>query len=68
MMSSTTKKGSLEELFSIIYDTPDFGVYSIVKDKFDSTREVINFNIDLYDNLHGKNGWKYNLLTGKLEK
>jgi hypothetical protein len=67
-MSSTTKKGSLEELFSIIYDTPGFGVYSIVKDKFDSTREVINFNIDLYDNLHGKNGWKYNLLTGKLEK
>ena len=68
MKSSAVKKGSLEELFSKIYDAPDFGIYSIVNDKFDSTREVISFNMDLYDNLHGKNGWQYNLLTGKLEK
>ena len=23
---------------------------------------------DLYDKYHGKNGWEFNLLTGKLEK
>lgn len=70
MKDSKIKKGSLEELFYLIYDKePELtSESSIACEKFKSTMELVNFNTDLYDSLHGKDGWRYNLLTGKLEK
>jgi hypothetical protein len=63
-------KGSLEELFYLIYDKePELTSHnSIACEKFKSIMDLVNFNTDLYDALHGKDGWYYNLLTGKLEK
>ena len=30
--------------------------------------ERIRFNMYMYDTYHGRDGWHYNLLTGRLEK
>lgn len=70
MKGSPIKKGSLEELFYLIYDKEPIlsSKSSIACEKFKSTMELVNFNTDLYDALHGKDGWHYNLLTGKLER
>ena len=70
MKDSKIKKGSLEELFYLIYDKePELSSESsIACEKFKSVMDLVNFNTDLYDALHGKDGWNYNLLTGKLEK
>ena len=67
--SSNSKAGySLQAFFKLLDSMDGSGVASIASENFKTNREVINFNTDLYDNLHGKNGWQYNLLTGKLEK
>jgi hypothetical protein len=67
--SSDNKTGySLQAFFDLLEGMDGKGVASIAYEDFKTNREVINFNIDLYDNFHGRNGWHYNLLTGKIEK
>ena len=59
---------SLQAFFDFLENMDGSGVGSIAYENFKTTREVINFNMDLYDNFHGRDGWNYNLLTGKLER
>jgi len=68
--SSGNKKPyySLQAFFDLLGKMDGSGINSIAYDNFKTNREVINFNMDLYDNFHGRDGWNYNLLTGKLER
>jgi len=70
MKSSTSKKASyLDSFFDILY-SQDEGHTTILPTNynFKSVQELINFNTDLYDAFHGRDGWAFNLLSGKLEK
>ena len=70
MKSSTSKKASyLDSFFDILY-SQDEGHTTILPTNynFKSVQELINFNTDLYDAFHGRDGWTFNLLSGKLEK
>lgn len=68
--SSSNKKPyySLQAFFDLLGKIDESGINSIAYENFKTNREVINFNMDLYDNFHGRDGWNYNLLTGKLER
>ena len=59
---------SLQAFFDLLEKMDESGVASIGYEDFKTNREVINYNMDLYDTFHGKDGWNYNLLTGKLER
>lgn len=63
-----TSSFSLQAFFDLLEKMDGFGVSSIGYEDFKTNREVINYNMDLYDTFHGKDGWNYNLLTGKLER
>lgn len=70
MKSSTSKKASyLDSFFDILYSQDDGNVTILpVNSSFKSVQELINFNTDLYDAFHGRDGWVFSLLSGKLEK
>jgi hypothetical protein len=75
MKSSTSKKASyLDSFFDILYSQDDGNATilpvntSFINSNFKSVQELINFNTDLYDAFHGRDGWVFSLLSGKLEK
>lgn len=50
-----------KSLFEAIFDYYDSYEAKAIAQKVRETQ-------DLYDKYHGKDGWEFNLLTGKLEK
>jgi len=71
MKSSKPKTVSYYESFlDLLYGKEEFSLTSILPNNsnFKTPQQLINFNTDLYDAFHGRDGWVFNLLTGKLEK
>ena len=70
MKSSTSKKASyLDSFFDILYSQDESHTTILPTNyNFKSVQELINFNTDLYDAFHGRDGWVFSLLSGKLEK
>lgn len=66
-MSNYKPSPALKALLDFL-DNTEVGISSISFEDFNTPQEVINYNTELYDSMHGKNGWFYNLLTGKLER
>jgi len=68
--SAQAKADLLNTFFDFLYNDPDNDVACIMPNNyaFKTPQQVINFNMELYDAFHGVNGWRFNLLTGRLEK
>jgi len=61
----------LYELFDYVPSKKTKKYKLLIANKFASSDldgDRMRLNMYMYDKYHGKDGWEYNLLTGKLEK